>query len=190
MDVLARHLAPLARRLRNLVSRATVNLIDDSKQMQTLQVTATADETLDDCEHWQGYGLTVHPRQGGEALMLSGAGTRAMPLVIAVADRRYRLTGLEEGEVALHDDQGQSVILRRGGIEITGNVKITGDLTLEGALDQTGNQTIAGDVTLTGALDQTGDQTISGTLTIAGIGFAMHKHPGVASGGAQTGGPL
>ncbi len=39
-------------------------------------------------------------------------------VVIKCDDRRYRLSGLAEGEVALYDDQGQKVVLYRDRIEV------------------------------------------------------------------------
>ena len=204
MDAVSRRLAPLARRLRNLVVRATVTLVDDAPTMQSLQVAATTEETLDACEHWQGYGLTVHPHPGAEALLLAAGGTRAMPLIIACADRRYRLTGLEQGEVALQDDQGQTIVLRRSGIEITApqGLTITGDVTLTGNLTQTGDTTQTGNLTQTGDLTQTGNVNVTGSvaatttvtagaesLTALAATFAAHKH-WVFTTSAKTGLPL
>ena len=40
-----------------------------------------------------------------------------------VSDRRYRLKGLARGEVAVYDDQGQSVTLTRAGIVVNGGGK-------------------------------------------------------------------
>jgi len=40
-------------------------------------------------------------------------------IAIVVADRRYRLVGLMAGEVALHDDQGQTIIIKRDHIRLT-----------------------------------------------------------------------
>ncbi len=37
-----------------------------------------------------------------------------------MSDRRYRLKGLQTGEVAVYDDQGQSVTLTREGIVVDG----------------------------------------------------------------------
>ena len=37
-----------------------------------------------------------------------------------LSDRRYRLKGLQTGEVAVYDDQGQSVTLTREGIVVDG----------------------------------------------------------------------
>ncbi|MFV2291099.1 baseplate assembly protein, partial [Escherichia coli] len=48
------------------------------------------------------------------------AGDRSHGVVVVVADRRYRLKGLRRGEVALYDDQGQSVVLTRSGLVVNG----------------------------------------------------------------------
>ncbi len=55
-------------------------------------------------------------------------GDRSHGIVLVAADRRYRMTGFEEGEIAIHDDQGQSVHLTREGIVVKGGglpIKIT-----------------------------------------------------------------
>jgi phage gp45-like len=46
-------------------------------------------------------------------------------VVISIEDRRYRLTGLAEGEVALYDDLGQVVHLRRGGLFLESPLNVT-----------------------------------------------------------------
>jgi len=63
------------------------------------------------------------------------AGNRNHAIVIAIDDRRYRLSALERGEVALYDDQDQVVHLRRNGIGLRGlNIllEIEGVLRLHG----------------------------------------------------------
>lgn len=45
---------------------------------------------------------------------------RSHAVVVTVSDRRYRLKGLQTGEVAVYDDQGQSVTLTREGIVVDG----------------------------------------------------------------------
>lgn len=47
-------------------------------------------------------------------------GDRSHAVVVTVSDRRYRLKGLQTGEVAVYDDQGQSVTLTREGIVVDG----------------------------------------------------------------------
>lgn len=192
---MSRLLEPLARRIRNLVSRAVVRLVDDTAQLQALQIEVLEGEVLDQVEHWQPYGLTAHPQTDAEALILSAGGSRARAVVVAVSDRRYRLTGLAAGEVALHDDQGQSVQLTRSGIVVTGTavqitapqVTITGACTVTGLLTAQGGITMSGGsagaaAAITGDLSVTGDVT-AGTVTAGEIGLSTHHHTG-------TDGPL
>lgn len=110
--------APLARRVRLTARRAVVTLVNDALKTQEVQITVFNDETLDQVERLQNYGLTSHPHPGSDVAVLALGGSTSHSIAVVVADKRYRLTGLEEGEVALHDDQGQVVFLRRCGIEI------------------------------------------------------------------------
>jgi hypothetical protein len=54
------------------------------------------------------------PPPGAEAIVLAPGGARDGAFVIACGDRRYRLQGLAEGEVALFSDEGDALIFRRG----------------------------------------------------------------------------
>ena len=113
-------LGPLARRLQNFMARGTVVRSDSSRKMQQLQVRLLAGEVADGLEHFEAYGYTARPLPGAEHVTLFVDGDRSHGITILVADRRYRLQGLEEGEVALHDDQGQKVHLTRTGIVVDG----------------------------------------------------------------------
>jgi phage baseplate assembly protein V len=64
-----------------------------------------------------------------------------------------------------------------GGFELTGDLKITGDVTLIGKLTQTGDQNI------TGKIESTGDQTANG------ISLINHPHDKVTPGTGVTGKP-
>ena len=112
-------LAPIARRVRSLVARGVVELVNDAAKMQALQLSIRDGEVVDDAERFQSYGFTTHPRPGAEAIVLSVGGLADHPVVIAVDDRRYRLAALAEGEVAVFDDLGQKIHLKRDRIEVT-----------------------------------------------------------------------
>jgi phage baseplate assembly protein V len=128
MRTMNKLLDPVRRRLAQLVNRAVLQLVNDAAGLQELQVQALADEVLDRIERFQQYGLTSVPLPGSEGLLLSVGGSRSNAVIIAVDDRRYRLQGLEGGEVALYtlDDQaapGHRIVLKRGGvIEVRGRV--------------------------------------------------------------------
>ncbi|MDO8294381.1 MAG: phage baseplate assembly protein V [Gallionella sp.] len=158
--MIARMLAPLACGLGNMLARGTVVLANAASKMQTLQVKLLSGEAKDGVEHFEGYGLTAKPHPGAECIALFFGGDRSNGVVIAVADRRYRLTGLAEGEVALYDDLGHKVHLTRTGIVINGGVH---------AINIIGNVIVTGDVIANG------------------ISLINHVHGGVQAGGSNTG---
>lgn len=120
MSEMSRPLSSLARRIRLMAGRAVVSLIDDATKLQGVQVQLLEGEVRDEVERFQQYGLTSVPLAGAEGVYLSLNGSRDHGVVISVDDRRYRLAGLAGGEVAIYDDQGQKVHLKRSGMVIDG----------------------------------------------------------------------
>lgn len=116
--LIARMLAPLARSVANMLARGTLVLASSSSKMQSLQLRLLSGEAKDGVEHFEPYGYTSRAHGGAEVVTLFLGGDRSHGIAIVVADRRYRLQGLEQGEVALHDDQGQKVHLKRDKILI------------------------------------------------------------------------
>jgi len=165
---LAKVLAPLRRRLSHLVLRAVVKLIDDAHTLQGLQVTLLDGEVADEVERFQQYGLTSHPKPGAEGIALAVGGKRTHTVVINVDDRRYRLKGLAEGEVALYDDLGQQVYLKRTGMELISSQQITLN---------------------TPSVHCTGDVAVDGDVVASGISLVSHTHGGVTPGAGSTGVP-
>lgn len=171
-----RLLNPLRRGLAHIVTRAVVTLVNDAAKMQALQVSLLADEQLDGVEHWQPYGFTTNPLSGAEALVLSVGGHRAHSVVVSCADRRFRLVGMEGGEVAIYTDEKDKIHLKRGRvIEVetrTLNIKAATAVNFDTPL-----------ITSTGRIESAGDQ-IAG-----GISQIEHVHGGVQGGPSQTGVP-
>lgn len=124
MNGFARFLKPLEGRVRLMISRAIVRLVDDATKAQSVQIELLEDESQDAVERYQDYGITSVPHPGAEAIAVSVGGLRSHAIVIKVEDRRYRLTGLEQGEVALFDDLGQLVKLGRERIEIVSDNEV------------------------------------------------------------------
>lgn len=125
---------------------------------QQLQLEGNTGTVRDKVQHVQPYGLSVNPQAGAEAVTINMGGDAAQALCIVVSDRRYVME-LAQGEVALHDDQGQSVHLTRSGIIITSDKLVTID---------------------TPVMRCTGD------VEISGISFLGHVHGGVRVGGDKT----
>jgi len=173
---------PYARRIRLTVSRGIVRLVSDALKLQEVQIALLADETRDGVERFQNYGLTSVPLSGAEGVFLSVGGSRDHGIVIA----------MQAGEVALYDDQGQVIKLKRGkAIEITGcdtltatcavsatitapkaNIIASTKITLTTPLlDVSGNIKVGGDITAVGDVTAA-DVTVEGLLTTAAISAA------------------
>lgn len=128
-------LQPITRRIRMMVARGVVRVVYDGLKMQGLQASFMQGEVKDGLEHFQPYGFTHHPHAGAEAVAVFLGGNRDHGIVIVVDDRRYRLKPLAAGEVALYDDLGQMVHLKRNGAVVKAqNIHLNADgvLRLEG----------------------------------------------------------
>lgn len=134
MRDLVKWLRPIERRIKQIASRAVIKLVNDGLKLQELQIVGLSGETLDGVERFQEYGFTSHPKEGAEAISLSIGGNRSHTVIVAVDDRRYRLKGLDSGEVALYDDLGQKIVLKRDRIEVVSPkvVVISDDISLGG----------------------------------------------------------
>lgn len=174
---------PIESRVRLMIGRAIVRLVDDARQLQELQIDLLADESQDAVEHFQPYGFAAHPHAGAEALVGCVGGLRSHAVVIAVADRRYRLLNLQQGEVALFDDLGNVVKLGRDKLSLVAVNDL--ELTAGGAITMTapGGLQVAANVTVDGTIDATGE------VTGNGIALSTHMHSGVTAGGDVSGGP-
>lgn len=133
------HVNPLrsiAIRVANMIARAEILRVDAAEG--TAQIGALADETLT-VERPQPYGLSTHPPVGAEAWIGCVGGRRDQAVVLLVGDRRYTLTSLAEGEVALYSESEARIVLRANGdIEIApggaGKVKISTDVEVTGTI--------------------------------------------------------
>lgn len=182
MSALQRALSPLLGRIQMMVGRAVLAAVDDSTGLQSVQIDLLADEAQDGAEHFQPYGFTAHPRPGAEAISLAVGGLRGHALIIAIADRRYRLKSLQEGEVALHDDQGQCVLLGRDGIRIASSLGIACQTEGNFSVEAGGDFTVEADGAV--SIKGQGEALIDGSSIALGEGaslFAARKTDTVSS---------
>jgi phage gp45-like len=161
--------APLRRRVRLMISRAVLAAVNDAGGIQLVQVKLLDSEVRDGVERLQNYGFTSVPKAGAEGLMACISGDRDHGIVVAMDDRRFRLKGLQAGEVALYTDEGDKIVLKRGRI-----IQFTAGTRLEV------NSPLA---------TFSGDVQVTGDVTAGGISLKMHTHGGVQTGGSNTGGP-
>lgn len=104
----------LERTIQNLLARAVVTGLNTASKCQTLQVELMPGEPKENVEHLEPYGFTSAPLTGAEGFALFPDGDRSLGVILMVADRRYRIKGLQAGEVAIYTDEGDSIILKRG----------------------------------------------------------------------------
>jgi len=157
--------APITRRVHLMVSRGVLSLVNDVLKMQSVQV-KLLDGEVREMERFQNYGFSSQPHPGAEVAAVFVSGNRDHGLALAIDDRRYRVTSLQAGEVAIYDDLGHVVKLTRTGIAIDGgghNLSVTN----------------CPQVVVT-----------AGDVIADGISLKSHKHGGVAAGAAQTGVPV
>ncbi len=155
-------------RVLGMVRVASVTLVDDTNQSgQTHQLAFSPRETWDDVPALNNYGFTSNPLPGAKAVSLTAHGDQSKGVVIAVGDGRYRLSGTQSGEVAIHDDLGQAVYLTRTGIVIRAASK---PVRLEGDLHVTGD--------------------VLASCDNLPRSMLQHVHDEVAPGGGKTGVPV
>jgi phage baseplate assembly protein V len=118
-----------ANRHGNSLTRTTYEDSDDTKLIQEVHVRLFHSEQQDTIEHMHPYGFSTKPkkptgsgalRQAAESILAFLGGNRSHGIAMMVADRRYRPNNLTEGEVVLHEDQGNQVYLSRNVLVING----------------------------------------------------------------------
>lgn len=160
--------------IRGIAARGIVRLVYSEPKLQRLQVGVLASQLLE-LDHAESYGLTARPRPGAEAVVLFPLASRAQGVVIATPDRRYRLTILEEGEVALYDDLGQVVHLKRDRVLVKSPTRVRVEAPLVEVAGATKVELVAPLVAITGNV------TVTGSVVAAG---------GISSGGAAVAGQV
>ena len=187
-----RVLDPLVKRIRLALGRGLIKLVDDEKGIQKIQLALMKNEIRSNLERFQEYGFTSHPHIDAEAAAIFVGGNRDHGIIIAVDDRRYRLKGLDRGEVAIYTDEGDNIILKRDrNIEIntltltinavtetninTPILNLDGDLSVSGDIDNEGNIESRGDIR---------DRIVSNpdTIQIMRETFNTHTHVGDSGG--------
>ena len=181
------------------LTRGTVRVSHGSDKMRSLQVEMTGNEIRDKLEHFEPYGFSSEPYADGgtDALLGFFDDTRAHGAVIAVADRRYRITSMKTGEVAIFDDLGRQVYLKRDGILVEGadspvTVHTSASVTIDAPTTTiTGELIVQGHITGKAGLAVSGGEgaAVAGDVTADGISLKTHVHGGVQSGGSTTSTP-
>ena len=156
-------------RLGMMLARCSLALVNAASKMQTLQVRLLAGEVKDAIEHVEPYGFTANPHPGAEGVAVFFGGDRSHGVVLCLADRRFRLQGLESGEVALYTDEGDRLHFRRGRVlEVeTMTLRVTAGAAVEFDTPV---------IRATGRIESAGD------MVAAGVSVSAHAHNGDSGG--------
>ncbi len=180
-------LEQLAQRVRNMLGRGIIRLVDDAAQQQLVQVQLYAGETRDRVERIQDYGFTAVPLDGAEAFYAALGGRRDHIVIFRADDRRHRMSGLQPGESAHHNHLGDYIKIRNGRIiEVVAGSEVT---VTAPSVVVNGDTTINGNLQVNGTIDAT-DQIASATGVSTGtVQLGTHTHGGVSAGTDSSGGP-
>jgi phage baseplate assembly protein V len=179
------------RRLQLVVARGVANLIGHEK----VQARVLADEILPNIDRVEPYGFSYRPHPGSQTYLLFKSGDRTRGIAIIIGDKQYNMQ-LLEGEVALHDDEGNYVHLKRGGnIDIKASSVISliaPQITLDGQVTCTQSVIVNQGFSVLGGGGNgtaiTGTLGITGSITCNGKDISdSHTHTGVLPGGGTTG---
>lgn len=171
----ARSITSMGRRLRLMVDRAVVRMVTDSLGRQNLQVQTLANETNDNVERFQNYGVSSVPPPGAEAIVVAVGGRRSGLVALAVEDKKSRPKGLDPGDVCVYHSEGHTITLKQDGIiEIRGKAV---NLVAEESCD-----------IVSKLINVTGNANFSEDIQVKGKSFLDHIHKD--GDGADTTKPL
>ncbi|WP_413460229.1 phage baseplate assembly protein [Herbaspirillum huttiense] len=146
---------------------------------EKVQVNVLQGEPLKNIRRVEPYGFSYLPPEGGQVYLAFPGGDRSYGAALIIGHKMYQVQ-LVQGEVALHDDEGNWVHIKRGGVievkaatkviaetpdfETTGNAKIGGNLVVLGTTASTGGYSGAngGVARMTGGADVAGPLTNNG----------------------------
>ncbi|TAK94153.1 phage baseplate protein [Patescibacteria group bacterium] len=150
-------------RLQLLNASGSLQLLGGGK----VQVKVMDDEILTNIDHVMPYGFSHSPRAGAKTHLIFPSGDRSYGVAMVVGDKRYEMT-LQGGEVALHNDVGDYVCIKTGGvIEAKASTKVIADTPL---FECTQNCKIGGD------LEVVGDTTLANVTSNGKDISDQHTH--------------
>lgn len=165
----------------HLITRGVLTAKNAARKLRTIQCELFGGDVRDDVEDFEPYGLTCEPLPGAEVLCASIGGDREHTICVCHPDRRYRPTGLKNGEVCLYDWKGRKVFLSDDGIRIEGvsdpvTIVTTATVTVDAPLVKlTGNLEVAGNITAKGTVNDLQGNGGSSMDAMRGV-YNTHTH--------------
>lgn len=140
-----------------MLARAVVNVINDGRKVQNLQVGLADDEESDEVERSVKFHTFQRSLPGAEALIAQVGAQRDQGIAVVVEqNRRYRPTNLEPGDAGIYHHEGHRIRLTKDGrcIITCKTVEVYAD---EGATVDTLKATFTGDAEILKGLSVKGE---------------------------------
>ncbi|EPN2708652.1 phage baseplate assembly protein V [Vibrio cholerae] len=176
---------PLRRRVYSMLGRALVTGVIEGLQRQNLQLRIENDESADNIERFQNYGMTSYPPIGSEAIVMALKGSLDQRVAIAVEKKDLRPKG-EPNDVIVYHAEGHQIRLTSNGqiivtatdviLEAASSFTIISPETLiQGPLHVTGGISTDLGIFATGGI--TSASVVGGSdLTAGNVSYLGHKH--------------
>ena len=164
--------------------RGKLTLTQSGEPIQRVQVQGLADETLQEIEQLQQFGFTSYAPADTDVIVIPLGGDTSHGIVIASEHGSFRVKNLQSGEVAVYDESGSSIVLKKGKLiemncdtlHIKAKTKIHMEsplveasqvLTAQGQINGNGGLAISGGggATVSGSLKTTGD-VVAGNVSV------------------------
>lgn len=133
-----------------LAFRGVVSHVNTAPAIMLVQADGLNGEQLQAAEYFQHYGFTSNPPAGAMMVVLPIGGKTAHGIVVATEHAAFRIKGLQSGETAIYNNNGDKIVIHIDGtIEVVASskVQITSPLvTMSGNLNVTGNIVANGDI--------------------------------------------
>lgn len=183
--------------------RGKLPMTKSDQPTQRTQVQGLDGETLSDLELMQHFGFTSNPPKGTECIVIPLGGSTSHGIVLATEHGSFRIQNLKPGEVAIYNDEGANVVIKKGRIiesncdeyivnckRYTVNaseqayfhsplVEASSVVTAQGQINGNGGMSIQGGTgaSITGSIEQTGGgMTSTGDGVFKGISVSSHDH--------------
>lgn len=173
-----RAIKPLKDRVLSMIGRAIITAVNDSGDLQSLQIKVMAGESMEKIARFQEFGFSSNPPSGTEGILLALGGNRENAVIIATEHRAFRFKSLQSGESILYTDDGTTIHLKKNGeIELKTSLKVTidapdtlfkGNAKVEGNLEVEGTSTLTEDVACLANVNVTGIVAAAGFTGPAG----------------------
>ena len=133
----------------------------------------------------QHYGLTSRPNKDAEAVVLFIGGARDNGIAIATQGKNTKIPSLEDGEVALFSEYGQTIILKKDG-SIVATPKSGKRVRIESDMDVIGNINAFGKVNAEGEVSAICTKVGEDLQNATAFLLSKHMHPSATPGAPST----